>query len=129
MNQFTLMRSDSRDCGDRLDRVLDSAVQQRGESVMRMKDQANGASSGAIESLDAWMKIRAARQVAEYIHELTAELTAMARSANCRSLASLLQIASLEAKKLSQEHGCEDSLNAAREETFQGPAWMPNSSK
>jgi hypothetical protein len=95
---------------------------------MRMKDQANGASSVAIESLDAWMKIRAARQVAEYIHEMTAELTSMARSANCRSLASLLQIASLEAKKLANEHGCEVSLNAAREENLHGPAWTPNAS-
>jgi hypothetical protein len=97
---------------------------------MRMKDQnGDGVAGGVVESLDAWMKIRASRQVAEYIHELTAELTAMAKSANCRSLASLLQIASLEAKKLSQEHGCEVPLNAAREDNLHTSAWMPNASK
>jgi hypothetical protein len=71
----------------------------------------SGLADVGVESLNAWLKIRTARQVAEYIHDLTAELTQMARSAECRSLASMLQIASLEAKKLSREHGCEAILN------------------
>jgi hypothetical protein len=69
-----------------------------------------------IENIEVWMKIRAARQLAEYIYELVAELSRMARDSNCASLASILQIASLEAKKLSLEHGCELSLNAVRED-------------
>jgi hypothetical protein len=84
-----------------------------------------GVAYGSIESLDAWMKIRAARQVAEYIHELTVELTCMARSVECPALASLLQIASLEAKKQAREHGCEALLNAAGEEDRTGAPWMP----
>jgi len=82
---------------------------------MRMKEEfiATGAT---IENIDTWMKIRAARQLAEYIHELVAELSRMARESNCASLATLLQIASLEAKKLSLEHGCEMSLNTVRED-------------
>jgi hypothetical protein len=84
---------------------------------MRMKNHSEiSVAIGTVESLDAWMKIRAARQMAEYIHELTAELTRMAKSVDCRSLASLLQVASLEAKKLAHEHGCEASLNAVRED-------------
>jgi hypothetical protein len=82
---------------------------------MRMKEEfiVTGAN---IENIDTWMKIRAARELAEYIHELVAELSRMARDSNCSSLASILQIASLEAKKLSLEHGCELSLNAVRED-------------
>jgi hypothetical protein len=81
-----------------------------------MKDEFVGIAGTNIEHFDTWMKIRAARQVAEYIHDLSAELSRMARGANCSSLASILQIASLEAKKLSLEHGCELSLNAVRED-------------
>lgn len=69
-----------------------------------------------IENIDAWMKIREARRLAEYIHELVAELSRMARESNCASLASILQMASLEAKKLALEHGCEMSLNTVRED-------------
>jgi hypothetical protein len=83
--------------------------------MMRMKDDFVGI-TGNIQDLDSWMKIRAARQLAEYIHELSAELSRMARESNCGSLASILQMASLEAKKLSLEHGCEMTLNAARED-------------
>lgn len=94
---------------------------------MRMKHQITaGPADGLIESFDAWMKIRASRQVAEYIHELTDELSRMARSAECRSLASVLQIASLEAKKASQEHGCESLLNVVREESSHCPEWTPS---
>jgi hypothetical protein len=82
---------------------------------MRMKEEFIVTGTN-IENFDAWMKIRAARQLAEYIHELVAELSRMARDSNCPSLATLLQMASLEAKKLSLEHGCEMSLNAARED-------------
>jgi hypothetical protein len=82
---------------------------------MRMKEEfiVTGAN---IENIDAWMKIRAARELAEYIHELVAELSRMARESNCSSLATILQMASLEAKKLSLEHGCELSLNTVCEE-------------
>jgi hypothetical protein len=83
---------------------------------MRMKDEFVGIAGTNVENFDSWMKIRAARQVAEYIHELAGELSRMARGANCSSLASILQMASLEAKKLSLEHGCELTLNAARED-------------
>jgi hypothetical protein len=85
---------------------------------MRMKEEfiaAANIENANIENIEAWMKIRAARQLAEYIHELVAELSRMARESNCSSLASILQIASLEAKKLSLEHGCELSLNPVRE--------------
>jgi hypothetical protein len=81
---------------------------------MRMKEEFIVTSTN-IENIDAWMKIRAARQLAEYIHELVAELSRMARESNCTSLATLLQMASLEAKKLSLEHGCELSLNTVRD--------------
>jgi hypothetical protein len=87
-----------------------------------------GPADGLIESFDAWMKIRASRQVAEYIHDLTAELSRMARTAECPSLASVLQIASLEAKKAAQEHGCESLLNAVREESSHSPEWTPHQS-
>ena len=82
---------------------------------MNMKEEfiADGSN---IEHIDVWMKIRAARQLAEYIHQMVAELSRMAREANCSSLATILQMASLEAKKLSLEHGCELSLNAAHED-------------
>ena len=82
---------------------------------MRMKEEfiVTGAS---IDNVEAWMKIRAARELAEYIHEVVAELSRMARESNCKSLATILQMASLEAKKLSLEHGCELSLNAGRED-------------
>ena len=82
---------------------------------MQMKEEFIVTGAG-IENIDAWMKIRAARQLAEYIHELVAELSRMARDSNCASLATILQMASLEAKKLSLEHGCEMSLNAGRED-------------
>jgi hypothetical protein len=82
---------------------------------MRMKEEfiVTGAT---IDNIEAWMKIRAARELAEYIHDLVAELSRMARESNCTSLATILQMASLEAKKLSLEHGCELSLNTVREE-------------
>jgi hypothetical protein len=93
---------------------------------MRMTNQMGiGVAYGSIESLDEWMKIRATRQVAEYIHELTAELTRMARSAECGALASLLQVASLEAKKQAREHGCEALLNAVDAEPCNDAAWAP----
>jgi hypothetical protein len=82
---------------------------------MRMKEEFIVAGAN-IENIDAWMKIRAARELAEYIHELVAELSRMARDSNCSSLATILQMASLEAKKLSLEHGCELSLNTVCEE-------------
>jgi hypothetical protein len=82
---------------------------------MRMKEEFIIAGAN-IENIDAWMKIRAARELAEYIHELVAELSRMARDSNCSSLATILQMASLEAKKLSLEHGCELSLNTVCEE-------------
>jgi hypothetical protein len=86
-----------------------------GRVAMRMKEEfiVTGAN---IENIDAWMKIRAARQLAEYIHDLVAEMSRMARESNCASLATILQMASLEAKKLSLEHGCEMSLNTVRED-------------
>ena len=72
---------------------------------------------GVVESLDAWRKNDAAAQVSEYIHELTAELTRMATLANCHSLAYLLEIASLEAKKLARGHDHDlSSLDTIREE-------------
>ena len=96
---------------------------------MRMKHQITaGPADSLIESFDAWMKIRAARQVADYIHDLTAELSRMARSADCHSLASVLQIASLEAKKAAREHGCESLLNGGRQEGSQSPEWTPHQS-
>jgi hypothetical protein len=126
VNQFTLVRADGRDSGDCPVRVLDNPIRQRGEHAMRMKHQITaGPADALIESFDAWMKIRAARQVAEYIHDLTAELSRMAKSAECGSLASVLQIASLEAKKAAQEHGCEALLNGAREESSHSPEWTP----
>jgi hypothetical protein len=82
---------------------------------MRMKEEFIVAGN-SIENIDTWMKIRAARQLAEYIHEMVAELSRMARESNCGSLATVLQMASLEAKKLSLEHGCELSLNAVGED-------------
>jgi hypothetical protein len=81
-----------------------------------MKEEFVGITGANIENIEAWMKIRAARQLAEYIHELSAELSRMARASDCSSLASILQMASLEAKKLSLEHGCEMTLNAVRED-------------
>jgi hypothetical protein len=81
-----------------------------------MKDNFVGITGANIENIESWMKIRAARQLAEYIHELSAELSRMARASDCDSLASILQMASLEAKKLSLEHGCEMTLNAVRED-------------
>jgi hypothetical protein len=95
---------------------------------MQMKRMTAGPADSLIESFDAWMKIRASRQVAEYIHDLTAELSRMARSADCHSLASVLQVASLEAKKTAQEHGCESLLNAIREESGHAPEWTPHQS-
>ena len=75
---------------------------------MQMKTDAT-VDDGVVESLDAWRKNGAAGQVSEYIHEMTAELTRMAKLANCHSLAYLLELASLEAKKLARGHGCETS--------------------
>jgi hypothetical protein len=83
---------------------------------MRMKNDFVGITGANVENLNAWLKIRAARQLAEYIHEISAELSRMARDSDCDSLASILQMASLEAKKLSLEHGCEMTLNAVRED-------------
>ena len=85
---------------------------------MRMKEEfiPSQYENANIENIDAWMKIRAARQLAEYIHDLVAEMSRMARESNCPSLATILQMASLEAKKLSLEHGCEMSLNTLRED-------------
>jgi hypothetical protein len=65
------------------------------------------AGEGAIENANASLKVGGSPQVVEYIRELTAELTRMANSANCRSLSYLLAITSLEAKKLAQKGGCE----------------------
>jgi hypothetical protein len=91
-------------------------AQKNEEGAMQMKNQAT-IDDGVVESLDAWRKNGAAVQVSEYVHEITAELTRMAKLANCHSLAYLLEIASLEAKKLARGHGCEtSSLAAAREE-------------
>ncbi len=75
---------------------------------MQMKNEAI-VDDGVVESLDAWRKHGAAGQVSEYVHEMTAELTRMARLANFPSLAYLLEIASLEAKKLARGHGCDTS--------------------
>jgi hypothetical protein len=61
-----------------------------------------GAGEGAIGNANGSLKIEGSPQVAEYIRELTAELTRMANSANCRSLTYLLAITNLEAKKLAQ---------------------------
>jgi hypothetical protein len=95
--------------------ALDSA-KKRGGHAMQMKNQAS-VDDGVVESLDAWRKNGAAVQVSEYVHEITAELTRMAKLANCHSLAYLLEIASLEAKRLARGHGCEtSSLATAREE-------------
>jgi hypothetical protein len=82
---------------------------------MRMKEEFVSSSlSENIENIEGWMKLRAARQLAEYIHELTAELTRMASESRCGALAALLQVVSLEAKKAAQEHGAEIVLNAER---------------
>jgi hypothetical protein len=83
---------------------------------MQMKNQTS-IGDGVIESFDALRTNGAAGQVSEYLHEMTAELTRMAKLANCHSLAYLLEIASLEAKKLAAGHGCNtSSLNTVREE-------------
>jgi hypothetical protein len=83
---------------------------------MQMKNQTS-IGDGIIESLDALRTNGAVGQVSEYVHEMTAELTRMAKLANCYSLAYLLEIASLEAKKLAAGHGCNtSSLNTVREE-------------
>jgi hypothetical protein len=74
---------------------------------MQTKDQSRAGTGEVIEISSAPPKIGAAPEVAEYIRELTAELTRMANSANCRSLSYLLAITSLEAKKLAQKGGCE----------------------
>jgi hypothetical protein len=66
---------------------------------MQTKDQST---AGAVGDANGSLKIGGAPQVAEYIRELTAELTRMASSANCRSLTYLLAITSLEAKKLAR---------------------------
>ena len=73
---------------------------------MDAKNQAS-VDDGIVESLDAWRKNGAGGQVSEYIHEMTAELTRMAKLANCPSLAYLLELASLEARKLARGHGCD----------------------
>jgi hypothetical protein len=84
---------------------------------MQMKNQTSIDDNGVIESLDAWRKNGAATQVSGYIQEMTAELTRMARLADFPSLAYLLEIASLEARKLAQGHGCDtSSLDKVREE-------------
>jgi hypothetical protein len=81
-----------------------------------MKNQTS-IGDGIIESLDALRTNGAAGQVSEYVHEMTAELTRMAKLANCHSLAYLLEIASLEAKKLAGRHGCDtSSRDTVREE-------------
>jgi hypothetical protein len=83
---------------------------------MQMKNE-TGIDGGVIESLDALRTTGAAGEVSAYVHEMTAELTRMARLANCHSLAYLLEIASLEAKKLAGRHGCDtSSLDTVREE-------------
>jgi hypothetical protein len=84
---------------------------------MDMKNQTTIDDTGVIESLDAWRKNGATTQVSGYIHDMTAELTRLARSANFPSLAYLLEIASLEARKLARGHGCDTSvLDTVREE-------------
>jgi hypothetical protein len=83
---------------------------------MEMKNQAS-VDHGVVESLDAWRKNGAAGQVSEYIHDITGELTRMAKLANCHSLAYLLELAGLEAKKLARGHGCDpSSVDTVREE-------------
>ncbi len=83
---------------------------------MQMKNEAI-VGDGVVESLDAWRKNGATAQVSEYIHEITTELTRMAKLASLPSLAYLLEIASLEAKKLARGHGCDISSHATvREE-------------
>jgi hypothetical protein len=94
--------------------ALDSAKKRGGRDAVKNRAIVD---DGIVESLDAWRKNGAAVQVSEYVHEITAELTRMAKLANCHSLAYLLEIASLEAKKLARGHGCEtSSLATAREE-------------
>jgi hypothetical protein len=83
-------------------------AQKRGGHAMDAKNQAS-VDDGIVESLDAWRKNGAGGQVSEYIHEMTAELTRMAKLANCPSLAYLLELASLEARKLARGHGCDTS--------------------
>ena len=84
---------------------------------MDMKNQTTIDDTGVIESLDAWRKNNATMQVSGYIHEVTAELSRMARLANHSSLAYVLEIASLEARKLARGYGCDTSpLDTAREE-------------
>jgi hypothetical protein len=90
-------------------------AQKRGGHAMQVKNQVS-VGDGVVESLDAWRKNGAAEHVSEYVHEMTAELTRLAKSANCHSLAYLLEIASMEARKLAQGHGCETPLDAVREE-------------
>jgi hypothetical protein len=83
---------------------------------MQMKNQTS-IGDGVIENLDALRTNGAAGQVSEYVHEMTAELTRMAKLANCHSLAYLLEIACLEAKKLAGRNGCSTpSLDTVREE-------------
>jgi len=82
-------------------------ILERWEDPMQLNDPSTAtADDGVIGTLDAWPKIAAAPQVAEYIREMTAELTRMANSANCVSLSYLLAITNLEAKKLAQKGGC-----------------------
>ena len=82
-------------------------ILERWEDLMQMSDQSTATpDDGVIGTLDAWPKIAAAPQVAEYIREMTAELTRMANSANCLSLSYLLAITNLEARKLAQKGGC-----------------------
>jgi hypothetical protein len=78
---------------------------------MQTKDQSRAGTGEVIEISNAPPKIGAAPEVAEYIRELTAELTRMANSANCRSLTYLLAITSLEAKKLAQKGGRGPSIS------------------
>ena len=61
----------------------------------------------AIDTSSTLPNVDTTPQLAEYIRELTAELTRMANSANYRSLTYVLSIASLEAKKLTQRGGCQ----------------------
>jgi hypothetical protein len=83
-------------------------ILERWEDPMEMNDQSTAtADDGVIGTLDAWPRVAATPQVAEYIREMTAELTRMANSANCLSLSYLLAITNLEARKLAQKGGCE----------------------
>jgi hypothetical protein len=73
---------------------------------MQMNEH-TGAGDVAIDTSSAVPNVGTTPQLAEYIRELTAELTRMANSANYRSLTYVLSIASLEAKKLTQRGGCQ----------------------